>query len=284
MALNFRLAAQRLWKGGGPPVPDPTVQIAAQKSADQYNVQGPGGSTTWTQGPRTITGYDQNGQAIFGTQSTQTTKLSPDQQKQYDLSNQIAQQLLGGANKNIGTFVNTPYDAGGKFDYNTETPDAAKAAYTQQTALLQPTFDKANRQFDDKMANAGIPVGSEAYNDAKRQQDQDQNFALTDAAARAQGTGANMAFQQHQANVQQGLSTRQQQYNEIAAALGGNQLAPVGQFAGGSGGSVDASGAFNAQNNAKLAGYNAGVAGDNATMSAGAGLAGAGITAGIIVF
>jgi hypothetical protein len=284
MALNFRLDAQRYWKGGSPPVPDPTVQIAAQKSADQYNVVGPGGTTKWTQGGPMVTGYDQNGKPIFGTQSTQTTTLSQDQQKQYDLSNQIAQQLLGGANKNIGTFVNTPYDAGGKFDYNTETPDAAKAAYTQQTALLQPTFDKANRQFDDKMANAGIPVGSEAYNDAKRQQDQDQNFALTDAAARAQGTGANMAFQQHQANVQQGLSTRQQQYNEIAAALGGNQLAPVGQFAGGSGGSVDASGAFNAANNAKLAGYNAGVAGDNATLSAGAGLAGAGITAGIIVF
>src|SRR3954470_11905556 len=157
MALRFHgLDAPievQYWKGGGPPVADPTIQIAAQKSADQYNVQGPGGSTTWTQGPRMVTGYDQNGQAIYGSQSTQKTTLSPDQQKQYDLSNSIAQQLLGGADKNIGTFVNTPYDAGGKFDYNTETPDAAKAAYTQQAALLQPTFDKANRQFDDKMAN-----------------------------------------------------------------------------------------------------------------------------------
>lgn len=284
MALNFRLAAQRHWKGGAPPVPDPTVQIAAQKSADQYNVVGPGGTTKWTQGPQMVTGYDQNGHAIFGSQSTQTTTLAPDQQKQYDLSNQIADQLLGGANKNIGTFVNTPFSGGQAFDYNTATPDAAKAAYTQQAALLQPDFDKANRQFDDKMANAGIPVGSEAYNDAKRQQDNDQNFALTDAAARAQGTGANMAFQQNQANNATALATRQQQYNEIAAALGGSQIAPVGAYAGGSGGSVDASGAFNAQNNAKLAGYNAGVAGDNATMSAGAGLAGAGITAGIIVF
>lgn len=284
MALNFRLDAQRHWKGGGAPVPDPTVQIAAQKSASQYNVEGPGGSTKWTQGNPVVTGYDQSGKPIYNAQSTQTTTLAPDQQKQYDLSNQIADQLLTGANSNIGTFVNTPYSGGKQFDYNAATPDAAKAAYTQQAALLQPNFDKSNRQFDDKMANAGIPVGSEAYNDAKRQQDQDQNFALTDAAARAQGTGANMAFQQNQANNAQTLQTRQQQYNEIAAALGGSQLQPVGAYAGGSGGGVDASGAFNAQNQANLSNYNAKVSGDNATMSAGAGLAGAGLTAGIIVF
>jgi hypothetical protein len=286
MALRFRgLDAPielQYWKGGAPPVPDPTVQIAAQKSADQYNVVGPGGTTKWTQGPQILTGYDQNGKPIFGTQSTQTTTLAPDQQKQYDLSNQIADQLLTGANSNIGTFVNTPYSGGKAFDYNTDTPDAAKAAYTQQAALLQPTFDKANRQFDDKMANAGIPVGSEAYNDAKRQQDQDQNFALTDAAAKAQGTGADMAFQQNQANNAQALQTRQQQYNEIAAALGGSQLQPVGAYAGGSGGGVDASGAFNAQNNAKLAGYNAGVESDNSNMQAGAGLASAGIMAAVL--
>lgn len=284
MALNFRLDAQRHWKGGSAPVPDPTVQIAAQKSADQYNVVGPGGSTTWSQGPQARIGTDQNGRAIYGNSSTQTTTLAPNQQKQYDLSNQIADQLLTGANSNIGTFVNTPFSGGKAFDYNTATPDAARAAYTQQTDLLQPSFDKSNRQFDDKMANAGIPVGSEAYNDAKRQQDNDQNFALTQAAQTAQGTGANMAFQQNQANNATALQTRQQQYNEIAAALGGSQLQPVGAYAGGGGGSVDASGAFNAQNQANLSNYNAGVAGDNATMSAGAGLAGAGLTAGIIVF
>lgn len=284
MGLNFRLDAQRHWKGGAAPVPDPTVQIAAQKSADQYNVVGPGGSTTWSQGPQTRIGTDQSGKPIFGNSSTQTTTLAPDQQKQYDLSNQIADQLLGGANSNIGTFVNTPFSGGKAFDYNTATPDAAKAAYTQQAALLQPDFDKSNRQFDDKMANAGIPVGSEAYLDSKRQQDNDQNFALQNAAAGAQTTGANMAFQQNQANNATALQTRQQQYNEIAAALGGSQLQPVGAYAGGSGGSVDASGAFNAQNSANLSNYNAKVAGDNATTSAGAGLAAAGLTAGIVVF
>jgi len=78
-----------------------------------------------------------------------------------------------------------------------------------------------------------------------------------------------MAFQQHQANTAQDLQTREEQYNEIAAALGGSQLQPVGAYAGGSGGSVDATGAFNAQNNAKLANYNAGVEGNNALLGAG---------------
>jgi hypothetical protein len=282
--MGVRSREPLYWKGGSAPVPDPTVQIAAQKSADQYNVVGPGGSTTWQQGPRTVTGYDQNGHAIYGSQSTQTTKLAPDQQKQYDLQNQIADQLLSGANSNIGTFANTPYSGGANFDYNTATPDAAKAAYQQQVDLLQPQFDNADKAFDTKLANQGIPIGSEAYADAQRQHENDKNFALTQAAQSAQGTGANMAFQQTQANNARDLQTRQEQYNEISAALGGSQLQPVGAYAGGSGGGVDASGAYNAQNNANLANYNAKVAGQNATTSAGAGLAAAGLTAGIVVF
>jgi hypothetical protein len=282
--MGVRSREPLYWKGGSAPVPDPTVQIAAQKSADQYNVVGPGGSTTWQQGPRTVTGYDQNGHAIYGSQSTQTTKLAPDQQKQYDLQNQIADQLLTGANKNIGGFASTPYTGGSNFDYNTATPDAAKAAYQQQVDLLKPQFDNADKAFDTKLANQGIPIGSEAYADAQRQHENDKNFALTQAAQSAQGTGANMAFQQTQANNARDLQTRQEQYNEISAALGGSQLQPVGAYAGGSGGGVDASGAYNAQNNANLANYNAKVAGQNATTSAGAGLAAAGLTAGIVVF
>lgn len=282
MALRTRPIL--LYKGGSAPVPDPTVQVAAQKAADQYNVVGPGGSTTWQQGPEIITGYDSNRRPIYGTQSTQTTQLAPEQQKQYDLQQQIADQLLTGANKNIPTFANTPYSGGTPFDYNTATPDAAKAAYQQQVDLLQPQFANADKAFDTKLANQGIPIGSDAYADAQRQHENDQNFALTQAAQSAQGTGANMAFQQNQANNANALQTRQEQYNEIASALGGSQLQPVGAYAGGSGGSVDATGAFNAANNANLANYNAGVATQNANTSAGAGLAAAGLTAGIVVF
>lgn len=282
--MGVRSREPLYWKGGSAPVPDPAAQITAQKAADQYNVVGPGGSTKWTQGPQQLMGYDQSGKPLYGSSSTQTTTLAPDQQKQYDLSNQIADQLLTGANNNIPTFANTPYSGGANFDYNTATPDAAKAAYQQQVDLLKPQFDNADKAFDTKLANQGIPIGSDAYADAQRQHENDQNFALTQAAQSAQGTGANMAFQQTQANNARDLQTRQEQYNEIASALGGSQLQPVGAYAGGGGGSVDASGAFNAQNNAQLANYNAGVASQNATTSAGAGLAAAGLTAGIVVF
>lgn len=284
MALNFRLCAARHYKGGSAPVPDPTVQVAAQKSADQYNVVGPGGSTQWTQGPRIITGYDQSGKPIYNTQSTQTTTLSPEAQKQYDLQQQIGDQLLTGANSNIGSFVNTPYSGGQSFDYNTATPDAASAAYRAQMDLMAPDIANSDKAFDTKLANQGIPVGSDAYNDAMRQHENDINLARNQAAASAQTTGANMAFQQNQANNALALQNRQEQYNEIAAALGGSQIQPVGAYAGGSGGSVDASGAFNAQNNANLANYNAKVSGDNAALSAGAGLAGTAAMAGLMFF
>lgn len=65
------------------------------------------------------------------------------------------------------------------------------------------------------------------------------------------------------------LAQRQQQYNELAALLGGQQLNPLNP----SGGQVDVGGAYmnqqaglNRQYQSQLAGYNAGVAGDNATM------------------
>jgi len=65
------------------------------------------------------------------------------------------------------------------------------------------------------------------------------------------------------------LSQRQQQYNELAALLGGQQLNPLNP----SGGQIDVGGAFqnqqvglNRQYQGELAGYNAGVAGQNSTM------------------
>jgi len=106
--MGVRSREPLYWKGGSAPVPDPTVQIAAQKSADQYNVVGRA-ALRMDSRKSTVTGYDQSGKPIYNAQSTQTTTLAPDQQKQYDLQNQIADQLLSGANSNIGTFANTPY-------------------------------------------------------------------------------------------------------------------------------------------------------------------------------
>lgn len=298
MALRFRgLDAPievQYWKGGKAPVPDPVTSINAQANANRYNIQGPSGSQTWSTDP--------SGQA------TQKISLNPSEQKQYDLQNQIAEQLLSGNQGHIKELTDTPftYDTSGfdqtpystdksrfassDFSFDQSTPAAAKALYDRQVALLQPDFDRQDRSFEQRLANAGVPLGSEAYNDALSQHEQDKNFALADASRAATTMGSQLALGERQQNQSEAstlaglglserqqrtneatqkanmsLGQRQQRYNEIAGALGSSQIAPVGSY-GTSGQPLDVSGAYNAQNEANLANYNAGVEKQNALL------------------
>jgi len=63
---------------------------------------------------------------------------------------------------------------------------------------LQPQQQMQQKQFDAKMANQGIPVGSEAYNNAYRQFSQGQNDQLTSAQIGGMQTG--LQAQQLQGN------------------------------------------------------------------------------------
>lgn len=234
----------------GPKTPDPQVQANAEASANRYNINGPSGSQTWTQGGREVIGYDSAGKPQYGQTSTQNITLGDSEQRQYDTRNQIAEQLLGGANGQVKDFSNDP------FSFNDQGHTAATAQFERQKALLDPEFKKQDTNFEDRMANAGIPLGSEAYNDSLRQHENDKNFALTQAAQQAEGTGAQL-----------GLSERQQRYNELAAALGSQQLNGVQAF-GTQAAPIDVAGAYQNANNAALAKYNAGAAGQNAGIGA----------------
>jgi hypothetical protein len=70
---------------------------------------------------------------------------------------------------------------------------------------LQPQIAMQNKQFDATMANQGIPVGSEAYMNAKRAFDQQQNDLMTSAVV--QGTQTGLAANQQQYGQQQGTYT-----------------------------------------------------------------------------
>lgn len=300
-----------LAKGGAPAAPDPARQAAAESAANRPNVVGPGGTTTYSQGPRIVTGYDAKGNPIYGNRDTETTTLSGSGQKQFDLENQIAESLLGGARGQVDQLAGTRYQnqnsKKGEFNPGAEYTEGemykpngqfADDVYQRVAKGLQPEFDRRNRSNDQKLANQGLPIGSEAYNEAMSTESEGQNRALEDAAlaAEEQGFQRDLAVRgqqqdelgsrfgrtlgiREQAN-QEGLSERQQQYNELAAALGGDQIAPVGSFGGGGGGQIDVSGAFGAQQDARLAKYNASQQQRNTNIGAGAGLA----TAGIIAF
>lgn len=82
---------------------------------------------------------------------------------------------------------------------------------------LQPQVAMQQKQFDAQMANQGIPPGTEAYNNAKRTFDQQQNDLLT--SAQVQGIGVGQTANQQAYNQQ--LST----YNNPLQQLGAFQSA-----------------------------------------------------------
>jgi hypothetical protein len=246
-------------KGGGtaPAPPDPAVQTNAEAAANRYNTVGPGGSTSWQQGDVQIIGYDAKGNPQYGNQWTQQTTLDPAEQHQYDTRNQIASQLLDSASNRIPEFADNA------FSFDSATPEVAKAQYAKNVALLQPEFEKATNSWEQRMANAGLPVGSEAYTDSQKGLMSSQNEALRSAAADAVTQGNQLS-----------QTERQQNYNELAAALGSSQVQTptAGAFT-----PTDVAGAYQQQYQGQLANWNAGQAQAAGDRQAAAGLVGAGV-------
>lgn len=248
-------------KGGSSvAAPDPAVQANAEAAANRYNIVSPAGKQTYTNGPRQVIGYDSKGAPQYGTTQTQTTELSPEEQKQFDLKNQIATQLLSNSTGKVNDLSSST------FDYNNQGSQAAKDLFKRQTDLLAPEFSKADDTWEQRQNNAGIPVGSEAYNDSQRQHENDKNFALTQAAQQATGTGDQLA-----------LSQRQQNYNELAAALGSSQVTPINAFSQ-AGAPIDVAGAYANQNAANIANAQASNSSSNSLLGGIAGLGSAAIT------
>lgn len=102
------------------------------------------------------------------------------------------------------------------FDPSQTFSEATNMAWKGAMAQLQPEFDKQQKAFDLQMSNRGLPVGSEAYNDANRARIQAQDNAMATAAANAQQTGYNQALQAANFNAGQ---------NQAAF---GNELAGLG--------------------------------------------------------
>jgi hypothetical protein len=231
-------------KGGGsppppPPPPDPANQITAQAKA-LPSIFGPQGSQVYSGDPNVAGSF------------TRTDSLSPEAQRQFDAKNRIAESLLSRTEGAIPQLPAAPYSFRGATDPTTN------AFFQNQKKLLDTAFDRDEVRERQRLTNQGIPEGSQAFKEAMDDFTRRKSSAYESAAANALQTG-----------FSQDITTRQQNLNEIAQALGGAQLAPIG---GGGGSPVDVASAFAnqaaGQNRAyqgQLAGYNAGVAADNST-------------------
>jgi hypothetical protein len=226
---------------------------------------------------------------------TITDELTPEAQQAFE-----AQQRVDLALSNLGErSVGRVEDVMGKgFQYggpNIQTSlnlsDVAKmpvnAGMTGQQAMmarLNPQIEQNRESTRQNLANQGITPGSEAWNNAMREQQQGENDMYSQAAL--QGINADIAANAQGFNqaVQAGQfanTAGEQDYlrqlglynlplNQVASLMGNAQI-QMPQFQGYSGQNIEAAPIFaagQAQDQANMARYNAEVAGKNATMNA----------------
>lgn len=195
---------------------------------------------------------------IYGNQLYSVTQtLSPEEQQKLNLGNQLDIGLLGTAQTGLNYAQNVLSKPGVDMSTLPQMPINAGETYSDAIMRrLQPTMTASQQAFDTKMANQGIAPGSEAYANANREFQQQQNDLLT--SAQIQGMGMGMGAQQQAFN--QAAYNQMQPINVINALRTGTQVdnpnfvSPV-QQANTSG--ADLLGAAQSQYNSQLAATNA---------------------------
>lgn len=151
---------------------------------------------------------------------TATTTLSPDQQKLLDIQNQTSIQLGGLQQKGLGyveNMIQKPFDTSALPQVGINAGENYSDAIMRR---LQPQLQMEQKSFDQRMANQGIPVGSEAYTNARRQFDMGQN----DRLVAAQTGGIGVGLQANQQGFNQAGYIRNEPINTLNAIRSGSQV------------------------------------------------------------
>jgi hypothetical protein len=163
-----------------------------------------------------ITGSDPYGNPTY----TATQSLSPAQQQLLDYQNQASIGLGKLAGQGLGYVENmlqTPFDTSKLPTTGFNPSQSYQDAYMQR---LAPQLQQGREQVQQRLANQGIDIGSEAYNRAMMQQAQRENDLL--AAATTQGFGVGQ--QARQSALQEQAYLRNEPLNTLSAVRTGAQV------------------------------------------------------------
>ena len=222
---------------GAPSQPDPVKTAAAQAAANkeavyesarvnQVNQVSPYGTERWSG-------------EIGAPDRTRNISLDPSDQAAMNLMRRVRSGLLGFGNEFLlpqaRASLNAPLDfsglpgISGMDDLAAGAQPLEQATYQRGMNLLQPGFDRQQNDLATNLANRGIPLNSEAYNDALNRLDRSQGGQLENLALSSVGAGRaeqSRLFGLEQSGRQQALSElltqRSQPINEIAALLQGS--------------------------------------------------------------
>jgi hypothetical protein len=267
---------------------------------NRYNVSTPYGSLDWTQsGTDPATGAPMYSQKVNLTPASQAT-LTQDQNNALGLATTQG-QMLGNASAGMASpidvngissvqrgvsdygpgYVSNVADQGpGYAGSVTGGPgyagpvaqgnltglanQATNAAYGSSMALLQPQMDIDRKAAQTDLANRGIPMGSEGYNNQMGTLDRSQDFTRTQAANNATLTGMqydNQLFNQGAQNANFQNTAQQGMFSQGMANAGLQNTAQAGMFSQGLNNA-------NLQNNAQQSGFNQALAQGNYANSA----------------
>jgi hypothetical protein len=209
-----------------PPAPNP-VQVAqaqtgtnigtavAQSELNNVNRTGPGGSTTFNQSG----GYTDPTSGQFVPQYTENTQLSPLGNQllggQQTLANEVLPSIQQGGSQvsplNINGGANATIANAGPQAFD---PTVANAVYGEQKGFLDPQWTQQQKDLTDQLSRQGIPVGSDAYNNAMTNFNNSKTQAYQAASGNAIGQGSQIAGQNFGLALQgqqQGVNLQQQQ-------------------------------------------------------------------------
>lgn len=239
---------------GKPSSSQPSTPNPAQVSAGQTasNIQ-TGIANAWLNSPNIVTPYGniattQTGQTKVGNQQipqfTETQTLSPEQQKIYEQGvqgdtqlNQLGLDQIG----RISNAVSTPFS----LDAFGPAP-TADAGYRQQQqdalqARLNPQLDRSQAALDQRLANQGISLGSQAYNTAQNIEGQNRNDANLGVIAQSGNEEAQQYGLQsgaYQQGISNALLQRQQPLQEFAQFTGASNNFAQPNVVGTTGGNI----------------------------------------------
>jgi len=273
-----------------PPAPDPTVAAKAQGAANLETAVGQGWLNALNQyGPQGSVVYNQIGTQRVGDKDvprfSQTTTLSPEQQRQYDLQQSLQQKALGlgsGVLDNVGNAVSQPFNldgipaAPGSNDFTADRDLVVNSLLERN----QPQMDRQRAALETQLANQGVMPGSKAFQarmDDIGRQENDFRLSAINAGGAEQSRLFGMGSQAHNQAISDRTLQRSQPINEYATllGLGGQVQAPNSQgYQPGQLANTDVVGPMNTQYQGQLAGWNANNQARQSTFNSLAGAAG----------
>ena len=247
-----------------PPVPDPNQLIATDAAQNRITQFTPYGNLLF--GSVGDQGQFVQGQVPEGGSAAAFTQETPFQSDLRSLQENLGIGLATEAGQQFNQLAaQTPFDFTQglpefQFQDATNLPElptdfedtrrqVTKSVFDRQLGLLQPEFTRQREELAQNLANRGIPIGSEAYNQATNRldtQQSEQTQRLAQAADVAGGAEASRTFgmtlqarnqaiadqlrandlsnMARQAQLNERIGLRGQQFNELAALLGGPQI------------------------------------------------------------